>query len=67
MDAFTGFKTATPEELPEAVAVMDAFHVVRLAADATDGTRRRVQQDTCGYRSQAAIRSTPGGGPCTPA
>ena len=29
MDGFTGFKTATAEELPDAVAVMDPFHVVR--------------------------------------
>ncbi len=27
---FTGFKTAAAEELPDAVAVMDPFHVVRL-------------------------------------
>ena len=27
MDGFTGFKTATTEELPAAVAVMDPFHV----------------------------------------
>jgi transposase len=28
MDGFSGFKTATTEELPDAVAVMDPFHVV---------------------------------------
>jgi hypothetical protein len=33
MDGFTGFKTATSEDLPDAVAVMDPFHVVRLAGD----------------------------------
>ena len=44
MDGFTGFKTATTEELPDAVAVMDPFHVVRLAGDALDRCRRRVQQ-----------------------
>jgi len=26
MDGFTGFKTATSEELPEAVAVVDPFY-----------------------------------------
>jgi transposase len=36
MDGFTGFKTAAAEELPDAVAVMDPFHVVRLAGDALD-------------------------------
>jgi transposase len=40
MDGFTGFKTATSEELPDAVAVMDPFHVVRLAGDALDQCRR---------------------------
>jgi transposase len=50
MDGFTGFKTATTEELPEAVAVMDPFHVVRLAGDALDGCRRRVQQANHGHR-----------------
>jgi transposase len=50
MDGFTGFKTAASEELPDAVAVMDPFHVVRLAGDALDRCRRRVQQDTRGHR-----------------
>ena len=44
MDGVTGFKTATSEALPGAVAVMDPFHVVRLAGDALDDCRRRVQQ-----------------------
>ena len=34
----------TGEALPGAVAVMDLFHVVRLAGDALDDCRRRVQQ-----------------------
>lgn len=50
MDGFTGFKTATAEELPDAVAVMDPFHVVRLAGDALDRCRRRVQQAVHGHR-----------------
>ncbi len=52
MDGFTGFKTATVEEMPDAVAVMDPFHVVRLAGDALDRCRRRVQQDTHGHRGR---------------
>jgi transposase len=52
MDGFTGFKTVTTEDLPDAVAVMDPFHVVRLAGDALDQCRRRVQQDTCGHRGR---------------
>ena len=52
MDGFTGFKTAAAEELPDAVAVMDPFHVVRLAGDALDQCRRRIQQAICGHRGR---------------
>ncbi|WMY79475.1 ISL3 family transposase [Citricoccus sp. I39-566] len=52
MDGFTGFKTATEEELPEATAVMDPFHVVRLAGDALERCRRRVQQQVHGHRGR---------------
>jgi transposase len=53
MDGFTGFKTAAAEELPDAVAVMDPFHVVRLAGDALDECRRRIQQLLHGHRGLA--------------
>ena len=36
MDGFTGFKSAAAEELPDATAVMDPFHVVHLSGDALD-------------------------------
>ena len=52
MDGFTGFKTAAAEEVPQAVAVMDPFHVVRLAGDALDLCRRRVQQELHGHRGR---------------
>jgi len=52
MDGFTGFKTATTEELRDAVPVMDPFHVVRLAGDALDECRRRVQQAIHGHRGR---------------
>jgi transposase len=52
MDGFTGFKTAATAELPDAVTVMDPFHVVRLAGDAVDQCRRRVQQDLHGRRGR---------------
>ena len=52
MDGFTGFKTATAEELPDAVAVMDPFHVVRLAGEALDQCRRRIQQIIHGHRGR---------------
>ncbi len=54
MDGFTGFKTATTEELPEASTVLDPFHVVRLAGDALDRCRRRVQQQLHGHRGRKA-------------
>ena len=50
MDGFTGFKTAAAEEVPTATAVMDPFHVVRLAGDALDRCRRRVQLAIHGHR-----------------
>lgn len=53
MDGFTGFKTAAAEELPQATAVMDPFHVVALAGDALDRCRQRVQQDTLGHRGRS--------------
>ena len=53
MDGFTGYKTAANEELPQAVTVMDPFHVVSLAGDALDETRREVQQATTGRRGTA--------------
>jgi transposase len=53
MDGFTGFKTATTEELPDAVTVMDPFHVVRLAGDALDQCRRRIQQTLHGHPGRA--------------
>ena len=52
MEGFSGFKTATTEELPDAVTVMDPFHVVRLAGNALDECRRRVQLATCGHRGR---------------
>ena len=37
-------------ELPDAVAVLDAFHVVRLGTQVVDEVRRRVQQEQIGHR-----------------
>jgi transposase len=66
MDGFTGFKTAAVEELPDAVAVMDPFHVVRLAGDALDRCRRRSNKTSTATAAAATIRCTEPGGPCTP-
>ena len=53
MDGFTGFKSAAVEELPGARAVMDPFHVVRLAGDALDECRRRIGQELHHRRGRA--------------
>ncbi|GAA4883378.1 hypothetical protein GCM10025788_24010 [Serinicoccus chungangensis] len=52
MDGFAGLETATTEELPGAVSLMDPFHVVRLAGGAWNEGRRRVQQDLHGHRGR---------------
>jgi len=52
MDGFAGFKTAAVETMPDAVEVMDPFHVVQLAGDALDRCRQRVQQETLGHRGR---------------
>ena len=46
LDPFRGYANAIRDELPDAVAVLDAFHVVKLAGNALDEVRRRVQQAT---------------------
>ena len=53
LDPFRGYANALRDELSEAVPVLDAFHVVKLAAQAMDEVRRRVQQDTLGHRGRA--------------
>jgi len=50
LDPFRGYATALSSSLPQAVRVLDAFHVVRLGLAAVDDVRRRVQQDTLGRR-----------------
>ncbi|TCN25342.1 transposase [Kribbella orskensis] len=50
LDPFRGYANAIRDELPEAVAVLDAFHVVKLGSTALDEVRRRVQQETLGRR-----------------
>jgi hypothetical protein len=56
---------ATTEELPDEVSVMDPFNVLRLAGDALNECRRRVQQDLHGHLGRNGDRCTPRGGPCT--
>jgi len=53
VDGFTGFKTAATQAVPDAVTVMDPFHVVALVGDKLDLARQRVQHDTLGHRGRA--------------
>ncbi len=50
LDPFRGYANAIRDELPDAVAVLDAFHVVKLGTQVVDEVRRRVQQETVGQR-----------------
>jgi transposase len=50
MDGFAGYKTAASAVVPDAVTVMDPFHVVALAGVKLDLIRQRIQQQTLGRR-----------------
>ncbi len=50
LDPFRGYATALSTTLPDAVRVLDAFHVVKLGNDMVDQVRRRVQQEQLGHR-----------------
>ena len=45
-------KNAVDDQLQDATSVLDAFHIVKLAGDALDEVRRRIQQDTLGHRGR---------------
>lgn len=51
-----GPESAAGEELPQARAVMDPFHVVSLAGDKLDQCRRRIQRAITGRRGRAGDR-----------
>jgi transposase len=52
-DPFRGYATALSAQLPDAVRVLDPFHVVKLALAGVDDVRRRVQQEQTGHRGRA--------------
>lgn len=52
LDPFGGYKSAIDDQLADATAVLDCFHVVKLGTAAVDEVRRRVQQDTLGHRGR---------------
>jgi transposase len=63
LDPFRGYSNAIRDELEDATAVLDAFHVVKLGLTAMEETRRRVQQEQLGHRGHKhdplyKIRST---------
>ena len=52
LDPFRGYGNAIRDELEDATAVLDAFHVVKLGLKAMEETRRRVQQEQLGHRGR---------------
>ena len=52
LDLSAGYRIVFDTMLPHAVQVADPFHVVRLANEALDECRRRVQNDTLGHRGR---------------
>lgn len=52
LDPFHGYKNAIDDQLEDARAVLDAFHVVKLATKVVDDVRRRVQQQIHGHRGR---------------
>ena len=52
MDGFTGYKNAATTAVPDAVTVMDPFHVVALAGAKLDLCRQRLQQQLLGRRGR---------------
>ena len=52
LDPFQGYKNAIDDQLQDATSVPGACHIVKLAGDALDEVRRRVQQETLGHRGR---------------
>ncbi len=52
LDPYRGYANALRTWLPNAVRVLDAFHVTRLGFAAVDDVRRRVQQQSLGHRGR---------------
>jgi transposase len=54
LDPFRGYASALTAQLPDAVRVLDPFHVVKLGLTCVDEVRRRVQQEQTGHRGLRA-------------
>jgi transposase len=53
LDPAAGYRSALEERLPNATLVVDHFHAIRLANQAIDDVRRRVQNETHGHRGRS--------------
>ena len=53
LDPFHGYKNAIADHIEDAIAVVDAFHIVKLGGQAVDEVRRRVQQETLAHRGRS--------------
>jgi len=52
LDPAAGYRRALEDHLPNATLVVDHFHCIRLANQAIDDVRRRVQNETLGHRGR---------------
>lgn len=59
IDPFDAYRQGVAEALPKATLVVDKFHAVRLANQALDAVRRRLQREAGRYRSRRSRSETP--------
>ncbi len=59
INGFSDFKAATAEDLPDTVAVMDPFHVVRLAGNALAQTLKQRAADVLAYFDRPGTSNGP--------
>ena len=64
LDPFRSYANAIRDELPEAITVLDAFHVVKLGSAMVDGDCPRSSRTPSGTVAAKEIRSTESAGPC---
>jgi len=57
---FHGYKNAIADELDDATAILDSFHVVELGTQAVDEVRRRIQRDTTGRANNGGTEAING-------
>jgi transposase len=57
LDPYRGYASALRAGLPQAVRVLDAFHVVRLGLAAVDEVRCRIQREQTGSLVTASLAS----------